>query len=309
MVTAYCLSYGNWTVIPHQWDECFGELASLGYDAIALSYSESDEVYCQRTFELQIRTAHKHGLKVFAIPSRLGARFAGAPMMYCRFLAEHPEYTIPGYPHLGCLESEPFVDFVRNFVRKMAGKFELDGVIWDEPGEADVVSTHPDTLKFFNREQTTEEAQDRFLWFLDTLMKDVDEIRPGSIQTIFNQKCNPEYFCYKSARLPLLDYYGYDGTLSDQSFFHEPKFHNKYQIFEIMPRMRRELNGKSFCLLENILLPNTALPEFEENLERFLSTENIDQLCLYYYGHNNEDPEKAQQITNRLLTKYISRFK
>ena len=77
----------------------------------------------------------------------------------------------------------------------------------------------------------------------------------------------------------------------------------------IMERMRKEVNGKSFCLLENILLPNSAIAEFEENLERFLSTESVDQLCLYYYGHNNEDPERVQKITNSLLSKYISRFK
>lgn len=309
MVTAYCLSYGNWTVIPHQWDECFGELSGLDYDAVALSYSESDDVYCQRTFEAQIHTAHKHGLKVFAIPSRLGARFAGAPMMYSRFLTEHPECQIPTHPHYACLESQRFLDWIRAFIRKLVSQFEIDGLVWDEPRGMEIVSTHPDTLNFYGRLQTVEEAQDRFLWFLETLMNDADEIRPGLIQTIFNQKTTPEYFCKKSASLPLLDYYGYDGTLSDQSFFHEPKFHNKYQIFEIMERMRKEVNGKSFCLLENILLPNSAIAEFEENLERFLSTESVDQLCLYYYGHNNEDPERVQKITNSLLSKYISRFK
>ena len=72
LLTAYCLSYGNWTVIPRQWTECFGEMSDLGFDAVVLSFSESEMRYARRTFEMQIGVAHKAGLKVFVIPSRIG---------------------------------------------------------------------------------------------------------------------------------------------------------------------------------------------------------------------------------------------
>ena len=42
LFTAYCLSYGNWTVIPKQWRESFSDMKNCGFDAVALSYSESD---------------------------------------------------------------------------------------------------------------------------------------------------------------------------------------------------------------------------------------------------------------------------
>lgn len=79
LLTAYCLSYGNWTVIPRQWAESFGEMSDLGFDAVALSFSESEMRYARRTFEMQIAAAHQAGIKVFVIPSRIGGRLAGAP--------------------------------------------------------------------------------------------------------------------------------------------------------------------------------------------------------------------------------------
>ena len=44
IVTAYCLSYGHWTVIPHQLDQSFREMAECGFGAVALSFGFASAV-------------------------------------------------------------------------------------------------------------------------------------------------------------------------------------------------------------------------------------------------------------------------
>ena len=79
-LSAYTLSYGNWTVIPSHWERSFADMRENGFDAVDLSFSESEAMYSMRAIEQQIALAHKHGLKVLLIPSRFAGRFAGAPL-------------------------------------------------------------------------------------------------------------------------------------------------------------------------------------------------------------------------------------
>ena len=81
MITAYYLCHGYWTVIPSQLDENFRDMADSGFTSVAFSFSESEMCYSRRAFEIQVNMAKKRGLKCLVIPSRIGGRFAGAPLM------------------------------------------------------------------------------------------------------------------------------------------------------------------------------------------------------------------------------------
>ena len=96
MVSAYCLDYNTWVCIPKHVEEDFKEMADMGYDTVCLSFNESDMVYARRTFEILVTIAHKCGLKVHVIPSRIGGRFAGAPLMPSMWLAKNPQYCATG---------------------------------------------------------------------------------------------------------------------------------------------------------------------------------------------------------------------
>ena len=143
LLTAYCLSYGNWTVIPRQWAKSFGEMSDLGFDAVALSFSESEMRYARRTFEMQIAAAHQAGIKVFVIPSRIGGRLAGAPLMGSLWLHENPSACLPENPGIACIESPEFREWSLEFIRTLIRDYEVDGIIWDEPKAADFVTRHP----------------------------------------------------------------------------------------------------------------------------------------------------------------------
>ena len=50
-----------------------------------------------------------------------------------------------------------------------------------------------------------------------------------------------------------------------------------------------------------VLMPAAAIPEYEENLRNYLSTHRPDHLSLYFYAHNNEDPERVHAVTRQLM--------
>ncbi len=306
LLTAYCLSYGNWTVIPKQWKESFMDMRDHGFDAVALSFSESEMRYSRRTIELQIKYAHDCGLKVYLIPSRLGGRFAGAPLMPGLWLSNHPECQLPEMPGIACIESAAFRAWALEFVSTLAREYEIDGIIWDEPKQSGTVTAHPDTVTKFGGVPTSQQMQDSFIEFLAELTAAV-RVRPGVEIIMFNMPGTSEYFTTRAAGIAGIDYCGFDGVFSRQSYFHEEPCYHKHTLASSWQRTVKECaaTGKqTFALIENILIPQTAHDELRQELERFLSEANPDHLACYYYGHNNECPDEVQRITMDTVKRY-----
>ncbi len=294
MISAYCLSYGNWTVIPSQWEHDFADMAACGFDAVALSYSESEERYAQRCFEQQVKAAQRHGLKVLAIPSRIGGRFAGAPFMPSFWLLDHPASQQPGRPGLARLEDPVFLRWVEGFLRKIVEDFGVDGLIWDEPKGLDLPMP------------TLEETYRSTLDFLQHLTDFVLGLRKDLDITLFNMPKVPAEFTARAAKLRGLSSAGFDGRCCRESYFHEEPVYNKTFIRDCWPRTVAECAGHTgtFALIENILIPDVCIPEFEEEYLRTLREIRPDHLSVYYYGHNNESPERIQKFCMENLKKY-----
>ena len=307
MLTAYCMSFGTMTVIPQHWREQFSELRDLGFDAVALSFSEGEMRYGRRAFEMQVESAHECGLKAFVIPSRIGGRFAGAPLMHCMWLTMNPESQMPGNPHLACIDSEPFVEWIRDFMRTVISDYPVDGIIWDEIKNSGMISDHPATLKKYGRIPTTEEAMDNFVDFLGNLTGLCMEIRPELVVTMFNSATAPEYFTSRAARIPHFQYCGYDGNFALWNYFHEPPAQHKYLLGDAWERTVRECAGggkKTFALVENFCIPQTEHANYQRNLDDYLSKIHPDHLAVYLYGINNECPEEIHAMTMDALRKH-----
>lgn len=315
IVTAYCLSHGHWTVIPHHLEENFKDMADCGFTAVALSFSESEMMYSRRAFEIQVDLAHRCGLKVFVIPSRLGGRFAGAPLMPGLWISSHPEAQVPGYLSfagpIACIESSAFRDWIHGFMTTLLTDYPVDGIIWDEPKSENIVSTHPETVKKFGAHPSPEQMEDSFIDFLNGLTAHCLSIRPDLCITLFNQSTSSVHFTAASTAIRGIRYAGYDGNLSRQSFFHEEPAWKKYRIESVWERTKAECAASSkgtFALIENMLIPKAAIPEYRDNLDAYLERYRPDHLSLYYYAHNNEDPESVHAITKELMRKYLRRM-
>ena len=311
LLSAYTLSYGNWTVIPDHWKMTFDDIAANGFDAVDLTFSESEARYAMRTFEMQIRLAHQAGLKVFAIPSRIGGRFAGAPLMPCLWLANHPGSGVPEDPAIACLENPEYREWSLHFVENLVSSFEIDGIIWDEPKAVSLVSTHPDTLAKYGPSPTPENMMDSFLEYLTELTAAARRIRPELSVTVFNMPGTDRRFTARCPLIPGIDFCGFDASISRMSYFHEEPREVKPRARQMWKRTVGENPGGSSCgtfvLIENILMPESVHEEYEEELERTMSEIAPDHLSCYYYGHNNEAPAEVQQITMRAIGKFRRR--
>ena len=309
LFTAYCLSYGNWTVIPKQWRESFQDMKQCGFDAVALSYSESDHRYARRAFEQQVNMAHQCGLKVMVVPSRLLSRFAGAPLMTGYWISQHPEFQVPYNSPLACLECQEVTDWANTFISELVSDYPIDGIIWDEPKGVGVISHHPETIKRYGTSPTKEQMMDSAVELLNTLNKTALALRPDLSITIFNMPSTPAYYSQKAGALPEIEYCGFDGSCSKQSYFHESPEKFKPSVCETWTRTLNEckLTGKkTFALIENMLMPKGVENEFVEELSKFLSMATPDHLACYYYAHGNECPETVHRITIDTINKFIS---
>lgn len=311
-VTAYCLCYGHWTVIPHQLEESFREMVDCGFNAVALSFSESEMMYSRRAFEIQVNLAHKCGLKVFVVPSRLGNRFAGAPFMPSIWLLEHPESQIPGYigwtGPMACLENIAFREWNKSFLEVLVRDYPIDGIIWDEPKEEQLISLHEDTIEKFGNAPIASQMEDGFVDYLDDLTKFCLSINPELFVTIFNRKPSTERFTQMTCNIKDIHCAGYDGNLNLQSYFHEPPEQLKYRIESVWERTEKEClssGKKTFALIENMLMPEEEINTYQENLDKYLQKYRPDHLAFYFYAHNNENPEKVHKITKELMQKYL----
>jgi len=309
MISAYCLGYQHFTVIPHQMRENFADMAEMGFDAVCLSFSESEMTYSRRAFEIQVDLAKKAGLKVLAVPSRLGGRYAGAPLMPSIWLAFHPEYAVEiGWLPAACIEAKEFRAWIKEFLRQLLTGYDLDGIVWDEPKGVEAVDTHQETVARYGPNPTKEDMIHGFLEFQAELSAFCKSIKPDISQTLFVQKSDPEAFTIEAAKIPEIEYFGYDGNLARQSFFHEEPKWLKYRLESVWERTQSECrNGgkKTFALVENMLMPREAMPEFEINFEMYLRNYRPDHLSIYYYAHNNEDPEGVHGIVRRLMKQYL----
>lgn len=312
LVTAYCLAYGHWTVIPHQLEESYRDMVDCGFNAVAFSFCESEMRYSRRAFEIQVNLAKKCGLKVFVIPSRLGNRFAGAPLISSPWLIKNPEAQIPDYlgwtGPMACIENKLFQDWIKDFMSILLTDYPLDGIIWDEPKDESLVSHHPDTIAKYGENPTQADMEHSFVEFLSDLTAHCLTINPQLIITLFNQRYSSDRFTQASTSIPGIKYAGYDGNLSRQSFFHEEPEWHKYRVEEVWERTQAECRaaGKgTFALIENMLMPKEAINEYRENLDNYLANYKPDHLSLYYYAHNNEDPETVHGITKEMMKKHL----
>jgi len=307
MLTAYCLGFGSWTVNFEGWRTAVSKLRDQGFEALGLSFSEGEMFLHRRIFDRQIEIAHQCGLKVFVAPSRLGGRFAGSPQMISLWLTMHPECQVPGHPDLACIEAEPFVQWIQDFLSTLIRDHAVDGVIWDESKRSGLISTHPATVKKFGGVPTTEQAQDSFVEFLDELSSCCIAIRPNLVITMFNTAGAPEYFTSRAARIPHIQYCGYDGNFCQWSFFREPPRQDKYLLGDVWERTVRECadgGKKTFALVENFCIPKSEHDTYYKNLDDYLGRIRPDHLAVYCGASNNECPEEVERMTMNLLRKH-----
>ncbi len=308
-LTAYYLDHGNWTVIPRQMRDSFRDMRERGFDGVALSFSESEMCYARRTFEIQVACAHECGLKVHVIPSRIGGRFAGAPQMVSTWLVRHPSSQTED-PTMACIQDADFRKWMHEFIHTLFADYELDGLIWDEPKGATMVTRHPATTAKFGPNPAPESLADDFALFIEELTATARAARPEIAVTLFNMPSVHTCFTSRCAWIKGLDYLGFDGSCWRHSYFREPPQKLKPYLTETWERTRAECAAggkKTFALIENFMIPEGFVPELRAGLTAFLKQARPNHLACYYYGLNNAEPEKVHAATMEVIAEHYVR--
>lgn len=312
MISAYCLDYNTWTCIPRHVDEDFKEMADMGIDTVCLSFSENDMVYARRTFEILVELAHKNGLKIFVIPSRIAGRFAGAPLMASTWLVQHTEYKVPDdyWLPVACLECREVREWIKDFMKTLINDYDIDGIVWDEPKAPTLISHHPATIARFGEHPAEEDMADSFSEFFAELTEYCHKLKPELVQTLFCQKTDPEFFTQKISKTPYIDYFGYDGNLSKQRIFKEEIKETKYRIESVWERTEKECASagkKTFALVESMCMPREEIDNFEMAFDSYLQNYHPDHLSVYYYAHNADDPETLNNVIKKIMKKHFKK--
>ncbi len=311
MISAYLLDYNTWTCIPRHVKEDFAELKSMGVDTVCFSFSENDMAYARRTFEILIDLAHEAGLKVFLIPSRVGGRFAGAPLMPSIWLVRHPEYIVSDKCWLpaACLEAPEVRAFFKDFMKKLITEYNIDGIVWDEPKEMDRICHHPATIARFGENPTAEDMCIGYCEFFEELTAYCHQLNPNLVQTLFCQKTDPEFFTQRISKNPYITYFGYDGNLCRQRVFKEPIAETKYRVESVWERTLSECQAagkQTFALVESMHMPREEHENFAKAFDNYLTNYHPDHLSIYYYAHNADDPEGLQDIIRETMQKHFT---
>ena len=229
------------------------------------------------------------------------------------WLAMNPEYAVNEdyWCPVACVESKPFRDFVKGFMKTLITDYDLDGIVWDEPKAPTLISHHPDTIKRFGENPTALDMATGYCEFLEDITDYCKSLNPNLVQTLFCIKEEEEFFTSMAAKNKDIEYFGYDGNLAKQRVFKEEIAWTKYRIESAWERTLKECKEagkKTFALVETMQMPREEHENFELNLNNYLENYHPDNLALYYYAHNADAPEELNEIIKKAMKKYIKKM-
>ena len=135
------------------------------------------------------------------------------------WLMSNPRAQLPENPFLACVESKDFQEWIKQFITTLVEDYEIDGLIWDEPKAPDFVTIHPETIVKYGDCATSEMMMSGFACLIDELSLIAKKIRPELAISLFNMPKTDPRFSYMTSALENIDYAGFDGNFSRQSFF------------------------------------------------------------------------------------------
>lgn len=129
VLNAYYFRAHMYTIVPHQVREDLKWMKDKGTDIVSVGILEQDLYAAVENVEIICNEAEKLGISVYAVPSRWGGMFAGAPKVPSIFTSKNPQTWIldengkPFYNARGPVSSvhypEVFEFFCESIVRHL----------------------------------------------------------------------------------------------------------------------------------------------------------------------------------------------
>jgi len=310
-ISMYYLDGDPFVWQPKQLRADFEAMRRIGADSVCISVLESHT----SDYPGKVALARSAGLKVYAIPSRVGGFFAGWPKVASLFAARHPEYLVltrdgrfqGATAGSVCCPNQPaFRAWFLEWLEKLLDESGVDGVVYDEPKEAHVPCWCPACRKLCPDQD--EAARVRFreasvAGLLGEACRLVKRSRPDRTNILFVMPDATGHFKTRILEQPELDYFGNDGPVCHQG---EPEqTHQKTSLFDSVPaifRLADQAGKKRFTLVETFSIHSGAMAELARNLPRVAEWQ-ADLYAFYFYGTGNQEPERVMELSAEAIAR------
>ena len=284
----------------------FSDMKRMGGDSVCISILEEDH---SGNYKGKVALAHEAGLKVYAVPSRVGGLFAGSPKVPSMFCARNMDtlmMTRNGTPQdatagLTCCANNPkFQGWFLQWIERLVSESGVEGVVFDEPKEAhkpcycDICVGLCEARSDEALTRLREEAVAALIGQACAAIKQTGE----SHKTIlFVMPDATENFINRLLAERDVDYFGNDGPMCHQG--PRAQKHQKTRLTQSVPAIFEKAGKagkKTFTLIETFHVLEVALPELRAELKKTKAW-RADMYAFYYYGPSNENAAEVMRIT------------
>lgn len=310
---AYYIHQYQYNQTPAHTREDMAWIAENGFDGVAMVVNEHDLVKGDRNIDLVFSSAKAAGLKVHLVPSRWGGLVAGTPGIKSAFSSSHPDDLMRSksgavqqnslWGALASVHSPATFSFYCEMLDQIFSRWSFDGIIWDEPkgfGVEDysihAMKKRPDGAGIYWDNQ-------QFAHFFDRLGEYLKTKYPHIRLSMFVYATMPQEVLDCCCAIRYLDDIGIDGNPFIQNRSTDKQGKTLLENGDKIMKMAHHAGKNGLMLIENfdLTLEETAL--MDANLPEILSYvhHKDDVVMAYYYGRNNEDPDRVMEITSKHL--------
>ncbi|HEX7847800.1 MAG TPA: hypothetical protein VF476_18500, partial [Chitinophagaceae bacterium] len=220
LLNAYYFRAHMYTIVPRHVREDMKWMADVGTNAVSIAILEQDLTAAVENIEIVCNEAAKVGIKVFAVPSRWGGMFAGAPKVPSIFSVYNPQTWVlkkDGKPvnniSSGVISSVHYPEteeFFKTSLDKIFSLWPIKGIVWDEP-KSFMKDFSPKAVEKLGKDAPLEDHVKAVVEFHSRINKHIKDKQPEVTTTMFAYANQPEMVVQEAAKTQHLDYYGCDG--------------------------------------------------------------------------------------------------
>ncbi|MEM6376745.1 MAG: hypothetical protein AAF705_00905 [Bacteroidota bacterium] len=313
-IAAYYLRAGMFTQNPDNLKRDLDLMQKWGTDTLCISMHYMQLKRALLNTDRIAEETRKRGMQFFIIPARVAGLTAASPIVSF-FTAYHPEALSlkkDGTPHLrrnqgpiGSFYHPKTKEYVQEFVLEIIDKWDVDGLIWDEPKCTWWQDFSPLALENNSSGNFRKYMQD-MAEFFSKINLAIKAKKQDCTIVHFDEAVRRIEVVEESAKITPMDYFGCDGKPWPITF---PKSNPKgtpKNLFKNGQRYLKQARSNqtgTMYLVENFNLDQ----EKNDLLERYLPeviNMDIDMLGYYFYGSGLTEPKQTMKITAKNLKKF-----
>ncbi|ADY51379.1 hypothetical protein Pedsa_0807 [Pseudopedobacter saltans DSM 12145] len=315
ILNAYYFRAHTYTIVPRQVKEDLKWMADLGTNVVSVAVLEQDLFAAVENIQIICNEANKLGMKVFAVPSRWGGMFAGAPKVPSLFSVKNPRTWVlnkDGKPLTnsisGVISSIHYPETKEFFIEYLDNVFktwDIGGIIWDEP-KSFIKDYSKKAIENLGPNADLQAHVKATIDFYSQINKHIKTNYPKIQTSMFAYSNLSDMIVKEAAQTQYLDYYGCDGRpwRNEDGGQQEGDGKVLLGIGERYLKEAKNAGKKGLWLIENHNMQMTDVKLMDKRMQEVLS-KDIDQLIYYYYPRNIENPEVAMNI----LAKHLKKFR